>query len=89
MTPAAYDIVGVGSNTTEYVMDQFSVDYNASVKTNTVGHPFFYSYDALPEGVNVPGTYKIKPNRQGCARTIAQAGRLAQAPASPRWTPPR
>ena len=66
VTPAAYDIVGVGSNTTEYVMDQFSVAYNASVKTNTVGHPFFYSNDALPPGVTAPGTYKIKP-KAGCA----------------------
>ncbi len=33
VTPAAYDIVGVGSNTTEYVMDAFSVAYNKTVKT--------------------------------------------------------
>jgi ABC-type phosphate transport system substrate-binding protein len=73
VTPAAYDIVGVGSNTTEYVMDQFSVDYNAKVKTNTVGHPYFYSYDALPEGVNVAGNYKIKP-KAGCATILRPDG---------------
>ena len=66
VTPAAYDIVGVGSNTTEYVMDAFSVAYNKTVKTHNVSNPFFYSYDALPLGVNVPGNYKIKP-KAGCA----------------------
>jgi ABC-type phosphate transport system substrate-binding protein len=70
VTPAAYDIVGVGSNTTEYVMDQFSVAYNKTVKTHNVNNPYFYSYDALPEGVNVPGKYNIKP-KAGCA-TIAR-----------------
>jgi ABC-type phosphate transport system substrate-binding protein len=66
VTPAAYDIVGVGSNTTEYVMDAFSVAYNKTVKTHNASNPFFYSYDALPLGVNVPGNYKIKP-KTGCA----------------------
>jgi len=66
VTPAAYDIVGVGSNTTEYVMDAISVGYNKTVKTHNVNNPDFYSYDALPEGVNVPGKYNIKP-KAGCA----------------------
>jgi ABC-type phosphate transport system substrate-binding protein len=70
VTPAAYDIVGVGSNTTQYVMDAFSVAYNKTVKTHNVNNPKFYSYDALPLGVNVPGNYKIKP-KAGCA-TIAR-----------------
>src|SRR6202453_2546833 len=70
VTPAAYDIVGVGSNTTEYVADAFSVAYNKTVKTHNVNNPYFYSYDALPEGVNVPGKYNIKP-KAGCA-TIAR-----------------
>jgi ABC-type phosphate transport system substrate-binding protein len=70
VAPAAYDIVGVGSNTTEYVMDQFSVAYNATVKVHNAAHPRFYSYDALPAGVSVPGNYKIKP-KAGCA-TIAR-----------------
>ncbi len=30
-----YDIVGVGSNTTEYVMDAISVGYNKTVKSTT------------------------------------------------------
>jgi ABC-type phosphate transport system substrate-binding protein len=70
VTPAAYDIMGVGSNTTEYVMDQFSTAYNKTVKTHNVNNPDFYSYDALPLGVNVAGNYTIKP-KAGCA-TIAR-----------------
>ena len=65
VTPAAYDIVGVGSNTTEYVMDAFSVAYNKTVKTHNVNNPFFYSFDALPKGKNVPGNYPIK-TKAGC-----------------------
>ena len=70
VTPAAYDIVGVGSNTTEYVADAVSVAYNKTVKTHNVNNPYFYSYDALPEGDNVTGKYNIKP-KAGCA-TIAR-----------------
>ncbi|HEX4087106.1 MAG TPA: substrate-binding domain-containing protein [Trebonia sp.] len=66
VTPAAYDIVGVGSNTTEYVMDAFSVAYNKTVKTHNKNNPKLYSYDALPLGVNVPGNYNIKP-KAGCS----------------------
>src|ERR1700722_10688603 len=65
VTPAAYDIVGVGSNTTQYVMDAFSVAYNKTVKTHNVNNPKFYSYDAVPAGANPAGTYSIKP-KAGC-----------------------
>lgn len=71
VTPAAYDVVGVGSDTTEYVMDAFSVGYNKTVKVHNATNPFFYSYDALPLGKNVPSpAYKITP-KAGCA-TIAR-----------------
>jgi ABC-type phosphate transport system substrate-binding protein len=66
VAPAYYDIVGVGSNTTEYVMDQFSVNYNKTVKVHNAAHPFFYSWDALPKGANAASTaYKITP-KAGC-----------------------
>ena len=54
VVPAAYDIVGVGSNTTQYVMDAFSVDYNKTVKMHNASHPYFYSWDALPLGGERP-----------------------------------
>ena len=42
VTPKLTDVVGVGSDTTEFVFDQFSADYNA---THTTGK--LYSFDAL------------------------------------------
>jgi ABC-type phosphate transport system substrate-binding protein len=76
VTPAAYDIVGVGSNTTEYVMDAFSVAYNKSIKTHNVSNPFFYSYDAVPAGANPAGKYSIKP-KAGCKAITRPNGSTA------------
>jgi ABC-type phosphate transport system substrate-binding protein len=70
VAPQSYDVVGVGSNTTEYVLDQMSVNYNATVGTkHSATDPYFYSWDALPAGVDVaptPDPYKITP-KAGCA----------------------
>jgi len=43
VTPKASDVVGVGSDTLEFLLDQFSFDYNRS---HTTG-PKLYSWDAL------------------------------------------
>ncbi|MGD0686881.1 MAG: substrate-binding domain-containing protein [Streptosporangiaceae bacterium] len=43
VVPKDTDIVGVGSNTTEYVLDQLGVDYNATVSSSS---PHLYSFDA-------------------------------------------
>jgi ABC-type phosphate transport system substrate-binding protein len=43
VTPKATDIVGVGSDTNEFLFDQFSVDYNKAFPKN----PQLYSWDAL------------------------------------------
>jgi ABC-type phosphate transport system substrate-binding protein len=71
VVPQSYDVVGVGSNTTEYVLDQMSVNYNATIPAKRHGpnDPYFYSWDALPAGVAVaptPDPYKITP-KAGCA----------------------
>ncbi len=71
VVPQSYDVVGVGSNTTEYVLDQMSVNYNATIpaKKHSATDPYFYSDDALPAGVDVaptPDPYKITP-KAGCA----------------------
>ena len=58
VTPQSFDIVGVGSNTTEYVMDQISVDYNKTLKVHNANHPWFFSWDAVPPGVNKPGHHE-------------------------------
>jgi ABC-type phosphate transport system substrate-binding protein len=62
ITPRPCDVVGVGSNTTESVTDQFSVNYNTallkklkklhkgdnqSTSCKTQPKPFLYSWDAL------------------------------------------
>jgi ABC-type phosphate transport system substrate-binding protein len=41
--PKGTDVVGVGSNTTEFLLDQASVDYNATVSSSA---PHLYSFDA-------------------------------------------
>ncbi len=42
-TPKATDVVGVGSNTTESLLDQLTLNYNAAHKTGT----HIFSWDAL------------------------------------------
>jgi hypothetical protein len=49
--PKIFDIVGVGSNTTEYLLDQLSVDYNAAhSKKHNATHPWIYSWGRRPTG---------------------------------------
>jgi ABC-type phosphate transport system substrate-binding protein len=66
--PAAYDVVGVGSNTTQFVLDQISLDYNKTVPANkhSAAHPYLYSFDAV-------GSAKIV-TKAGCggAKTIVR-----------------
>jgi ABC-type phosphate transport system substrate-binding protein len=72
--PRAYDIVGVGSDTTTYVMDQFSVNYDKTVKVHSAAHPFLYSWDALPKGATEPSkTFKITP-KAGCTQIARPDG---------------
>jgi ABC-type phosphate transport system substrate-binding protein len=72
--PAYYDIVGVGSSTTEFVMDQFSVNYNKTVKAHNAAHPFFYSWDATKPGSTSTAAVDITP-KVGCsAKTVRPNG---------------
>jgi ABC-type phosphate transport system substrate-binding protein len=47
VTPKAADIVGVGSDTIQYLLDQLSVDYNKTIASSA---PHLYSWDATPAG---------------------------------------
>lgn len=76
VTPQSFDVVGVGSNTTQYVMDQLSVDFNSTVKVHNVNHPWFFSWDAVPPGVNKPGNFKIVP-KAGCTSITRPNGSTA------------
>lgn len=55
-TPRAQDIVGVGSDTIQYLFDQFSHDFNKGLATSAA---HLYSYDAT-------GTANITP-KSGCS----------------------
>ncbi len=67
VTPAAYDIVGVGSDTTQYVVDQLSVNYNATVKKVSPTDPYFFSWDAVPPAHPLDTTEKVVL-KAGCGK---------------------
>jgi ABC-type phosphate transport system substrate-binding protein len=50
VTPRASDVVGVGSDTTQFVLDQLSHDYNSTHSTATTK---LYSWDAVPQGQTI------------------------------------
>ncbi|MFJ4189926.1 PstS family phosphate ABC transporter substrate-binding protein [Kitasatospora sp. NPDC089509] len=69
VTPAAQDLVGVGSDTIQSVLNQFSTDYNASLaaKGDTTS-PRLYSYDATgssPITTKTGATSIPRPNGSG------------------------
>jgi ABC-type phosphate transport system substrate-binding protein len=79
VTPAPYDIVGVGAGTTQYLLDQFSVDYNkdvASKKTHSPTNPDFYSWDATPPSNPLDETQQISL-KKGCAKQTRPDGSSA------------
>jgi ABC-type phosphate transport system substrate-binding protein len=62
VTPKPADVVGVGSDTIQNVMDQFSVDYN---KTHTSGK--LYSWDALNPTTGAMGDpIQLKSGSSNC-----------------------
>ncbi|MFD7639393.1 PstS family phosphate ABC transporter substrate-binding protein [Kitasatospora sp. NPDC059795] len=63
VTPAAKDIVGVGSDTTQALFTKFSADYNATIPATDTTTPRLYSWDAT-------GTSPITPKTGGA--TIAR-----------------
>jgi ABC-type phosphate transport system substrate-binding protein len=65
--PKATDIVGVGSNTIQNLMDQLSVDYNKSHKTGSR----LYSWDALNP---VTGLDENIATKKGCAPVLRPNG---------------
>jgi len=65
ITPQSFDIVGVGSDTITPIMDQLSVNYNATVKTHNSKHPWLFSWDAVPPGSTSSAPTKITP-KAGC-----------------------
>ena len=66
VTPPASSAVGVGSDTTQFLYDQLSHDYN-KVTTHTTK---LYSWDAVPQG------QMITP-KKGCAQIVRPTGSSA------------
>jgi ABC-type phosphate transport system substrate-binding protein len=50
VTPAAYDIVSVGSESIAAISDQLSFNFNQTVRHHSPRHPFYYSWDGVPAG---------------------------------------
>jgi ABC-type phosphate transport system substrate-binding protein len=67
VTPKSYDLVGVGSDTDDTLLDQLSVAYNAAHKTHNKTHPWIYSFDATPPSNPTNLLSKIK-TKAGCAK---------------------
>jgi ABC-type phosphate transport system substrate-binding protein len=76
VTPRDCDVVGSGSNTIAYLMDQYSLDYNTALlkahkkfsqKTSCKKDPtpFFYSWDALQNAALAAGSNLVP--KPGCA----------------------
>jgi ABC-type phosphate transport system substrate-binding protein len=70
VTPKETDVVGVGSDTLEFLMDQLSFDYNKSHATG----PRLYSWDALNPKTGLTDNIKEKA---GCAVTPRPNGSSA------------
>jgi hypothetical protein len=68
VTPHEYDVVGVGSDTTEYLLDQLSVDYQKAHPTHNSTHPYLYTWDATNPTTGATGdSIKVKAK---CAKIV-------------------
>jgi ABC-type phosphate transport system substrate-binding protein len=72
--PAPFDIVGVGSQSITYLVDQLTFDYNLTVgKKHSPANPFIYSWDAVPPRDLNDTTQQIII-KQGCKRNLRPNG---------------
>jgi ABC-type phosphate transport system substrate-binding protein len=72
--PKAFDIVGVGSNTTQNVLDAISAQYDKGIGAkHSATHPYFYSWDAVPPGTSSSAVTKIRP-KAGCSVIVRPNG---------------
>jgi ABC-type phosphate transport system substrate-binding protein len=76
ITPQSFDVIGVGSNTTQYVMDQISVDYNRTVRVHNANHPWIFSWDAVKPGTTSTVPTKIV-TKAGCPVIVRPNGSTA------------
>ncbi|MFJ9697165.1 PstS family phosphate ABC transporter substrate-binding protein [Kitasatospora sp. NPDC101183] len=78
VTPNSQDIVGVGSDTTQAVLNQLAADYNATLTDPNAPH--LYSWDAIPTGTittKTGATAITRPNGSGAGITALNANTSA------------
>ncbi len=73
ISPQPYDVVGVGSATTENIVNALSVAYNKTVKHHNPSHPFILSWDATPPHNPNFLTQQIHL-KAGCAKVLRPDG---------------
>jgi ABC-type phosphate transport system substrate-binding protein len=74
--PKPYDIVGVGSESIAFVMDQLTYNYNLTVKTNSAKTPYIYSWDATPSNNLLDESQQIAL-KSGCKKQTRPDGSSA------------
>ena len=76
VTAQPFDVVAVGSATTQYIIDGMTEAYNKTVKVHNSRHPFLLSWDATPPGRPADLTQMIHV-KKGCASNLRPAGSSA------------
>jgi ABC-type phosphate transport system substrate-binding protein len=76
--PAAYDIVGVGSESLSQVVNQLTFNYNKTIskKEHSPAHPWIFSWDAVPQ-FNLNDTTQKIVVKTGCAKNLRPDGSSA------------
>jgi ABC-type phosphate transport system substrate-binding protein len=75
VTPQAYDIVGGGSATTQYVLDQLTANYNKTVKKHSPTNPYILSWDAVPPSQPL-NTAQLIQLKNGCPKPTSKTATL-------------
>jgi ABC-type phosphate transport system substrate-binding protein len=85
VTPAAFDIVGVGSQSISYVVDQLTFNFDKGVgRKHSPTNPFIYSWDAVPPS-NLNNTTQMIVVKQGCKKNLRPNGSGAGIKALPTY----
>jgi len=74
--PNAWDIVGVGSESTTFVVGGLTYAYDSAIKKDTPANPYIYSWDAVPPG-NMNDTTQQIVVKHGCKKNLRPNGSSA------------
>lgn len=75
VVPKVFDVVGTGSDTTMFVLDQLSINYNSAHKTHNKTHPWVYSWDAVNPKTQASGD--LISTKTGCKKIARPFGSSA------------